>query len=440
MKRVSVCSCISVVIAVVVLVFSVSAGNTAENNYELYIARGMEELSDGRHAEALGLFQKALEMAPNDTEAVYYTAIAHTRLGELAEAEELFLKIKESDSVPAVNFELGRIYYVKGECDRASAYLSKYVSISDDESLKDYAETLIGNCGGADQAADEEEPYRLSITAGIQYDDNVIVEPENPIVIEDKKQSDSMAMAYLAAGADLLNKGAVKLKADYAFYQNLHFDLNDYDVQSHKISPFLEIDLTEIIKPTIGYSYEHTFFGDDVYSKVNTLFITINVKQSKDYSTDLTYKYRDLSYDDSEMFLTNSIRSGHQNIFGLMQNFAADKLNGDVYYYYSDRGADEGYWAYKGNRLGADVTYRLMTPLYVMVSGQYTEERYRDDFPGFSEQRSDKTRQYSLVFTYKPTDRFIIYLTDDYTNNDSNLDTFQYERNVIGLLLTYTLL
>ncbi len=176
------------------------------------------------------------------------------------------------------------------------------------------------------------------------------------------------------------------------------------------------------------------------YSKVNTLFATINVKQRENCSTDLIYKYRDLNYDDSELFLTNSIRSGHQNIFGVMHNFAANKINGDVFYYYLNTSAEEDYWAHKGNRFGADVTYRLMDPLYVTVSGQYTEERYIDDDPFFSEQRSDKTQQYSLVLTYKLSDRFIVYLTDDYTTNDSNLDTYEYDRNVVGLLLTYTLL
>lgn len=439
MKRKRLYSCFSVFVAILILIFSAAGSYAAENNYELYIAQGMEKINDRQYSEALELLQKALEMAPEDTEAIYYTAIVYTRLGELDKAEELFLKIVNIGTVPNVNFELGRIYYVKSECDKSGDYLKKFISASDDESLIEYSNNLIKDCSVTDEAS-EEEKYRFNITTGIQHDDNVTVEPKNPIVPEDSRKSDGMVLAYLDAGAELFNKGSIKLKVDYSLYHNFHFDLNDYDVLYHKLTPSIEIELTDTVGSTVGYAYEHTVFGGERYSRVNTFFTNINIKEGKDLSTEVIYEYRDLDYDDTDLFASNSIRTGHQNLVGVMQNFKIKEVIANVYYYNDNTSADVDYWASRGYRLGAGFIYQVTEPLYVTVSGQYSEDRYRDDFPGFTEERRDKTQQYSIVLTYSLTDKITIYLTDDYTSNDSNLNTFEYDRNVIGLLLTIALL
>jgi tetratricopeptide (TPR) repeat protein len=423
MKRKSVYSFVSAVVSLFILIISISTINAAENNYELFIAQGIEKIGDRQYSEALELFQKALTMAPEDTEALYYTAVAYTRLGELDKAEELFLKIEDTSSVPNVDFELGRIYYVKADCDKTSSHLSKFVSSSDDESLIDYANSLMKDCLEPD-VAEEEKPYRLNVTVGAQYDDNVTVEPNNPILPEDQRQEDGMIITYLDAGADLLNKGKIKIKADYSFYHNFHFDLNDYNIQYHKVSPSVEIQMTDIITPAIGYTYEYTSFGGDSYSQVNTFFTSVLIREGKEHSTDVIYKYRDLDYDDTDLFTDNGIRTGHQNLIGIMQNYEADKLKADVYYFDDRTRADADYWAYNGFKLGADINYQATEDLYLTVSAQYSKDKYRDDFPSFTEHREDKTQQY----------------TEDYTSNDSNLDTFEYDRNVIGLLLTVALL
>ncbi len=440
MKRKNVYSCFSVVVALFVLITSVSAINAAENNYELYVAQGIEKIGDRQYSEALELLQKALEMAPEDTEVLYYTAVAYTRLGELDKAEELFLRIEDTASVPNVDFELGRIYYVKTDCDKTSSHLSRFVSSSDDESLIDYANSLIKDCLEPDTAEEEEKPYRLNVTVGVQYDDNVTVEPNNPIVPEDQRREDGMVIAYLDTGAVLLDKGKIKVKADYSLYHNFHFDLNDYNIQYHKVSPSVEIQLTDIITSSIGYVYEHTLFGGDRYSRGNTGFVSVNVKEGKGHSTDLSYKYRDLKYDDSALFTENAVRTGHQSLISIMQNFKADKLSSDIYYVNDSTDADADYWAYDGHKLGADVNYQAMTDLYLTVSAQYSSDRYKEDYPGFTEKRKDKTQHYSFVVTYRISDKLTLYLTEDYTSNDSNLDTFEYDRNVIGLLLTAALL
>ncbi len=116
-------------------------------SYELYTAQGIQKINEEKFDEALELLKKALELSPENPEATYYTAIAYSRLGNYKEAEELFFKTLELDETALnVYLELGRIYYIKSQCDKTAIYLSKFTSRSDNELAKGYAMRLIDNC------------------------------------------------------------------------------------------------------------------------------------------------------------------------------------------------------------------------------------------------------------------------------------------------------
>ena len=86
--------------------------------------------------------------------------------------------------------------------------------------------------------------------------------------------------------------------------------------------------------------------------------------------------------------------------------------------------------------MGAELTYKILPPLYVYASAEYNKRKYRDDFPGSGESRSDKMQQYSVRLTYLLSKRLAISLTESYTINESNLSIFDYDRSITGLFLT----
>ena len=433
MKKLSLC-----VAAIILLTFTLCllSDGYASNDFDVYIARGIDKINEKQFGEALEVLKKALEIEPEDTEALYYTALAYTRLGELEKAKELFLKIRDKESNPGINFELGRIYYVSEDCAMAEDYLSRFMALSDDEPLKKYARTLVKDCYESKKAQKEKRPYSLYISLGTQYDDNVIVEADNPDVSSDEKE-DWSAIAFIAADAVLLEKGIFKLKADYNFYQSLHlFDMSNYDVHYHKISPVIEMKIGDSFIPSAGYSFEYTALGEEHYSVSSSYFAGINIKESDNLSTDITYKYSDLRYRDTELFTDNSIRSGYQCAYGLTQNFNINKVRGDVHYFRDCARAKEDYWSYDGDRAGASLMINIVPKLYLTIFGEYNKNRYMDDFPGEQEKRTDEMQHYTLTITYQLSDRFTAYLSDDYSENDSNLNDFEYSRNVVSIFLT----
>jgi tetratricopeptide (TPR) repeat protein len=405
----------------------------AAEDFELYLAKGIEKINEGQHDEAIEDLKKAESLAPDNIEVAFYLALAYARTGELEQAEALFQKVLEEDeSADTVHLELGRIYYIKEECSRSADYLTRYIALTDDEDFKKYAQSLMEECG---ERGKKEKPYYLNVSAGYQYDDNVIVEPENPTITADAK-SDSRVIAYLTGGATLLDKGVMHFKTEYDFYQSAHFDLSDFDIHYHRIKPKLEFQVSDIIKPAVGYAYEYTMLGGDRYGGTHVYFADISIIEGEKSSTDLKYEHRNFKYWNSKTFPTNSIRSGSQNIIGVKQNYGSGKIKADLYLDGIFNRADANEWSYDGFKAGGELSYRITSPLIITVSAEYGENDYRKDYPGFSEERLDKVQVYSAILTYSFSERFTVYISDDYIRNDSNIFLFDYKRNIVGIYLT----
>jgi len=439
----------ALVISLLLLFFS-SGFLSAAEKYELYIAQGIEKLNEGKFNEAIAVLNRALELSPDNPEAIYYSGVAHIRLGELMRAEKLFLRIiKKDESFASAYFELGRIYYIQSDCTRSINYFSTFVSLSDDESLKAYATELMDGCIEV-KKAEQGKRYNLHLSAGSQYDDNVILEPSNP-VSPAERESDWRVLANINADAVLFTwresdslwkqrKTAVTLRADYSFYQSFHFDLDDFDTHYHKIKPSLSFDISDVVKPSIGYSYEYTLLGGDRYSGMNTVYTDISVKEGEHLSTDITYEYKDLRYWDSDLFASNSERSGNQSTVGVKQNFQYEKISADLHLYSDFNRTDVEYWSFNAYRMGTNLTYRITSPLYLTVQAEYNESRYRDHYPSFRKKREDNMQKYSVILAYRISEKFSVYASEDHTINDSNLDPFDYTRNIIGLYVTLSIL
>jgi tetratricopeptide (TPR) repeat protein len=406
----------------------------AADEFELYIAQGIEKINSGNFREAVEILKKALELRPDNPEAEFYSGLAYSRVGELSRAERMFQKIKTEEIYASnVYLELGRIYYAWKECKRADKYLTIFKALTADDVQKGYADAMIERCY---EQEDAEKPYKLNLTTGVQYDTNVILESTNPVVDEDLRGDDGRAVFLINAGARVFKNKDMTAKAEYNFYQSLHFDLVTYN----SIEPTIELTQSDIIRPSLGYKFEHIFFDRDEYGFSHKGFAKINLKESEHYSIDGIYEFKENHYRDTETYTTNSDRKGHQHIYGIKQNFERDKMKGDFHYYYDVNNAKEDAWSYSGDNVGAVFGYRVMEPLVVKVSADFTRRKHREEFAVFDEKRVDEMQRYSIKIHYAVTDRIVATLSESYTRNDSNLADYDYRRNIIGLLLTYGVL
>ncbi len=402
---------------------------------DLYIAQGITKVNEGNYKEAIELFNRALVISPNNSEATYYAGLAYARDGQYMKAEGLLLKTLDLDETATDAYlQLGSIYYERSHCDEAEEYLSRYMNLATDVELRNYASGLIESC----EEKKLERPYHINLITGIEQDSNVILEPDNP-PDEEERKSDIRGVVYVAAGVTPIKTGNLNLSVDYTLYQSAHAHLSNFNVQYHKIEPHINVTLWDFLTPEAGYSLEYIFFGDEDYSRVHTGYGKLTLQEGKHLATEAVYEYRDNRYWDTELFEENSIRSGFQNTLGLRQHFSFDRLSGNLFFLGDYERTDTKYWDYNGFRTGAELLYSFSS-WYLSLSGEYNERRYRDDFPDFDERRSDEMQLYTVGITYLFSEKAGLTLSESYTINDSNLDIFKYRRNIVGLFLSLGIL
>jgi len=404
----------------------------AEENedYELYIAKGIQQMNKGDYGQALMLLNKALGLAPNDPEANYYAGIAASKAGSLEQAEDLLLTTIDLDETAEVAYlELIRLYYLAGKCNKAKRIYQRFVQISEDLTLSSDAKSMVKGC----RERGRDKRYNVNLLIGGQDDSNVLLESDNPPISVSRK-SDTSAVVQLIADAILVEHELFNFRTDYYLYQNLHRDLTNFDLTYQEITPGLEFLISDLFKPSVGYSLEYALLDGDDYGRTHKLFAILEMAETRFYSTELIYEYRDQNYWDTDEFLNNSIRTGHRNSVGIKQNFFADNAEGDFYSVYEGERTEADYWDYNGYKIGAEGVLKFNS-LYVNIAGEYWERRYRGDFPIVQKKRRDNAQEYTLGFTYFFTDRVGLTLSDTYVINDSTLDPFEYDRNVFGIYL-----
>jgi hypothetical protein len=347
--------------------------------------------------------------------------------------------IADKEYTANAHLEIGRVYYMKGQCDVSKRYLKKFISFSNDKEATAYADNLIKQCRSAERRDREDEPYKLNVSFGAQYDSNVVLQPDNPVVGGDK--GDGRIFGLVNAGADIWQNEALTLRVDYTFYASYQFDLNDgiadYDVQYHGLTPSLELTVSDIVIPSAGYTLEHVRFGEDWYGRIQTYFAKVKVREGIHYSTEGIYEYRDIDYQNTPLFATNKLRTGWKHTLGVKQNFYRGRIEGDIHYYYDDKHASTAYWSYRGDRVGAEVLYEIKEPLTVRGAVDYSRRKYRGVFPGFGKTRYDKAMQYQLDLHYQLSEKLAVTLSEMYIDNRSNIGSYDYDRNIIGAMLTW---
>jgi len=425
---------IFLLLPIFLLITCVSSYGT--NGYESLIAKGIENLNKGKYEDALKLLLEALKIAPDNKEAAFYAAVAYSRLGRFSDAEELFKRIiEEQEYASNVYLELGKIYYTKGYCISAKRYLKRFLSLATDPRAINYARGIIEKC----REMEERRPYRLNITAGLQYDDNVVLEPTNPPLPAEQKD-DTRVVALVSAGARVWKSDFMNARVDYNFYQSFHFRLEEYNVHYHKIRPSIKLTVSDFFTPSVGYAFEYIHFDREIYGLIHTYFINLNLKRSEITSTDIIYERRDNDYRNTATFTTNEERKGPQNTFGLRQNIVFERARAEIHYFYDDKHAQAHYWEYRGHRIGGSLNYKLKEPINIILGVDYFRRRHKADFPGTSDTRIDNTQQYKLNIRYLINTRMAVSITENYTRNDSSLVDFDYKRNMIGVFLTYSLI
>jgi hypothetical protein len=403
--------------------------------YELNLTKGILALDQKEYSRAAEYFNTALKEKPDDHSATLYLGVALYHTGNEKEAERLLKKALEADPLSSrANFALGVLFYTRGLDDEARDFFEVAKTYAQDTEITDMAGYYIGEMERKTVAA---KNWEIQVSAGMQYDTNVIVEPDDVTLPESiSRKSDWRGFLYLQGKYSPVRTETLDIGLTYAFYQSIHRELYDFNVHQHLPGVVFSYGISEHVSARFQYTFEYTNVGSEDYLFSHTLGPSVLVAEGRGFFTMLQYAFQTKDFKDTPLFLTNSERDGSNNLIGVTQYIPISSI-GTIFlnYTYDHDSADNDYWSYDGNAGELGCSLHFGRGWLLDLSGQYYHKRYRDDYPGADEERKDRMRTFTTTLSKAIDPKFDISAGWLYEKNSSNLDEFDYTREIMTIML-----
>lgn len=392
-----------------------------ERDYELAIARGELALASGDAAAAADQFRRALALKPADKPAVLYLASAYSRADDLARAQQTLENALAADPADGrLHYELGTVLAKLGNADEARRHFDAARAAPGYE-LPEWEVAAGGR-------------FSFSAAAGFQYDSNVILEPDNPLVPGKERRGDWRAVVNLDGNYVFYKSASAKADVGYHLYQSLHRKLEDFNVQQHTLSASASYKPVRSTGLLLTYSFTPSYVSAEHYSTENRLEFALSHQYTQRSLTELALAGEEKRFITNAEFPSNaernasngSVRLGHTVMLTRETAIAAE-------YSYDKDSADVSTWDYTGNR-GALMVRTKLPWFTVFLSGSYYDRKYGAfaDSP-LATKRRDEMQEYGLTLSRDITRSLAVSFVETYIVNDSNLAPYEYTRSIIGL-------
>jgi tetratricopeptide (TPR) repeat protein len=324
---------------------------------ELAFHRGVVAYGEDRLDEARALFEKVLELEPDDTVALHYLALIAHKQGDTARARELIergLALDPEDpdlllDLAIVQLEGGAVAearqtlervlakhpddarahlfagiaaYRAGAYSDATPHLERAVALDPALALtaRYYAglsEAFLGNLPSATGAFDDVEAqspqHPLAKSAERLRDEMRQPEPERPWTLtlaaggewdsnpllagETVPRDGDYRGVWRARGSyRVFERGGFSVSAGGEGYWSIHHDDDDVDLQTYLSFVNLGYELGPVLLG-LGYDFVYTFIDfDDPFRRLNRLTPSVSVRESDWGLTQVYYQFQDFEF------------------------------------------------------------------------------------------------------------------------------------------------
>lgn len=486
----------------------------AANDAELAYAKGILAYGQEDYATALAQFRQTVALEPDNADAHFYLGLSLSRLGDYAEALPALQRAWQLDpSKEYIHYHLGLAYVQTGQYDAAIDHLERAAAFDPDKAAtqfylgyaryqrKQYRQALpsltraqeldrslapsVQFYRGAalyamerdpqaqeafnatvaadptsalarnaqqylqaiDTRARERQPVQVEGTASIQYDDNVTIADDDRISRED----DGRAVLTLTGRLVPFRTWPWRLGVEYNFYQSLHFDLTEFDIQQHTGRLFAQRKLGRV---TLGAAadYTYAFLDRDRYFEAVSVGPSATIRQTERLFAVVSARYRASNY--FNQFIPAgqsavrdrdgwSVQGGFDQYLALTNRRSLLRLS----YAFEASRNDGSDWEYDSHRLGLGLHTPLWGDVVLRADGTYTRFDYRNVhsfaaaplgvLTAADRREREDDRFTAAVMLSRDFGRYLT-LSAGYihTTNLSNIDFFEYHRNIVTLAVT----
>ena len=490
---------------------------------DVYVAQGMIDLDEKRYDDALGNFQRALEIEPDHVEALYYTAVVYMVRRQPDQAVRFLERARaKSPTDASVTYQLGLAYFAQQQYDRAQPLLEQvFRDNPTQDSLgyyvgfmryrnKDYrgAVTAFRNGRSTDPdiqqlsrfytglalavlglpaqataeveqamslrptsaltgpaerlrdtlvtAREQERRFSAEVRFGVFYDDNVPVIPnpthtsKEPLIpiLRHPESTSWGELAGVRADYVFFRTDEWDASAGYSFFTTYNNELPSFNVMDHLANLGLTYKTAIGTRPTqagLNYSYDALFLGSDLFVQRHTASTLGAIAWDDTNLTQAFFRFQDKNFADGSPPIEDRDAKNYMVGFLHLFRFQQDRHLIKVGFQQDWEYADGKHYTYNGQRIQTGALYTL--PWYAMrlrwdFDVHFRQYLHKNQF--LPTTQPDTRRRHdeelnNIVRLEVPLPRNLTLAGEyQFTRNWSNLQVYDYSRNVLSVILSWT--
>lgn len=402
---------------------------------------GVALLRAERNAEALALLEQARSDADISSRATLFAGIAHLRLGDLDAADALLAEAGLADDQEvASTYYRGVLAHQRGHRLRARTLMAEVLAAAPDGATAAEARALL------DELGSEPPPYRLSAFGGYQYDSNVLLAPTSGALADDLRisgEADSRTVLGASARWTPRRTDFGRFQLGYDFHQSLHFDLDDFDIQSHGVGGDIAGAYRAFDWGVYGWYDFHFLAGEKFLSRL-TFLPWLGWRANEHWRTEVSARVRNDDFYGDEF----GVRDASHGLFGLRQfaNLTPERFGWIGYRYDTVDAASDGIdsrrFEFDAHEIEAGVHWEVVPRVVLEADYAYRNERYApasrvrfDGGAGLLSRRRDDVHRGQVAVRLDLSEHFSLVQGISIADSRSTQDVFQYERIVGSVVL-----
>lgn len=408
----------------------VASGDSAIERARLELGYALYRVE--RYDDAAAQLEIASKQGPAAGEATLLLGIVESRRGNHEAARAALAKVAAMDPSKAVaaRYYQGLAAYRAGDNAAASEHFTAVTREGGDSPFVAEARSFLDSMG----SGVTNKPWRVYAGLAFEYDSNVALAPDDDNLAENvygvSDQSDGRAVITAGGRYALVSNEKLRIAAGYDFLQSLHFDLERYDVQTHKVGAEAEYRIGRVSLGLAGV-YEHSLLDEESLLNGGTVLPWARVDEGWFGRTEVYYRFRGRDFvlspyspqRDSinqaagvRQFIHLGARTRSLVIGYRFDNDSADRTIGDKF-------------NYDGNQFEVGLEWMLDFGLRAEALYAYRME----DYSPSSNDRDDDEHQAMVRVEKRLTDLLWLNASYIFRDNQSDQKTFEYTRHITSL-------
>ncbi|MFP3868285.1 MAG: tetratricopeptide repeat protein [Desulfobacteraceae bacterium] len=435
---------------------------------EVFLAQGTKLYLEGKYREAREQLLQAEASDPQNAEIKLLLGITSFVLHDYHQARKSLTEaINLNPQVPRGKLYLGATLYYLGDYDEARRWLSEAKAETPQEGLIHY---YLGLCAYQEERGEEalselttgyrlapeyaatfrayemallaprrepRRPFDLTLSTGIEYDDNVQVLPDQTVLpyIPIGKHKADWRIPIMARGEYRpVRTEQMVVGLRYSGYYGLNLNLNQFNFFDNLAELFLRYRVGPLtIQPSYGYNL--TFWHQERFSHFHNVGLRLTLVETPFLTGDLTYLYQDRTF--RYPVVQDYNRSGYLHQIGFYQTLALGSKGawriGGIW----ERELTDGVnWSANIYQVLTEVAYALPYRIFAWASFTYGRTNCDNEDTFFGYRRHDNYYEVNFQLRRPLTDYLDVIAGYVHVSQRSNIPDFEYDRNIYQMLMS----